>query len=270
MSFRILDQNPVYIDSEGNPVADGELRFYESGTTTPKSVYGGPSLAPNNGSTVALDATGRASVDVWGDGNYRVRLYDALGVQLWERDNVQQSGGSSSSLPSLVAGSFLSNDGAVLSWQSIKQVPDPTGSAGRYLTTDGTNWSWVQLPTAAQPDIVVAANSFRAGTSANTTKELLQTGTGSATASGNKSTSATVTFPTAFTLLEHVSITVTNDSVTSSGALVRVAVTTQSATGFTVKFSTTTGGTSADNFSGTNIINAVPFTWLATGTKVVP
>lgn len=269
MSFRILDQNPVYFDSEGQPVAGGELRFYDSGTTTPKAVFADPALTVNNGSTVGLDATGRANVETWGDGNYRVRLYDALGVQIWEKDDVQQSGGAGSSLPALVAGKFLSNDGAVPSWQIILQLPDPTGSAGRFLTNDGTIPTWAQLPTAAQPDIVVTASSFRAGTSANTTKKLVLTGSGSAPASSTKTTQVAVVFGEAFTALEAVTLTPTSGTATSSGALARWAITAKSATGFTVLFSTITGGTSADNFAGSNINAAIPFDYIAVGTKVV-
>lgn len=273
-AFRILDQAPVYFDEEGKPVENGEVRFYETGTTTAKAVYGNKALNVNLGSVVGLGSDGRLESDVWGDGAYRVRLYrdDGTMVPGSERDNVEISGGSGSSLPALVPNGFLTSDGAVLSWQTIQQVPDPTGSADKVLSNDGTNvfWKTVANPVAPDPQIVVTTAKMQAGVSTNTTKKLFQTGTGSAAASGNKATSANVSFPEAFTALEHVGVTITNNAVTSSGAVPKITVTTSSGTGFTVNFSTTTGGTSADNFSGSNIINAVPFTWFAIGTKVIP
>ena len=150
MSFRILNQSPAYLNTAGQPLAGGELRFYTTGTTTPKNVYGDAALTINNGSTVTLDSSGRANVDVWGDGEYRVRLYDSLGVQIWQRDNVREVTAAGATIPSMVgkAGQFLTNDGSVTLWQAIRQLPDPTGHAGKVLGTDGTVFLW-QASTAS-------------------------------------------------------------------------------------------------------------------------
>lgn len=271
MAFRPIAPLQVFLDNQGEPLAGGSLSFTEVGTTTEKDVFADADLTTNLGDTVTLDIGGRAPDNVWGSGSYRIRLYNALGALVDEADEITEQGVAGVTFPSQAgnAGKFLTTDGTTLTFAPIREVPDPTGSTGRYLTNDGINTLWAALPAAADPDVVVGANSFRAGTSASTTKKLIQTGSSSAPSSGSKSTSVSVVFATAFTALEHVGVTVTTDAATA-GALVRVAVTTQSATGFTVKFSTTTGGTSADNFTPSDINNAVTFTYMAIGTLVVP
>ena len=143
-AFRILNQFPVYFTSLGTLAAGGYLRFYETGTTTTKDVYSDRALAVNIGHTVTLDASGRTNTDVWGSGEYRVRLYSSADVLIDEADNVEVSGGASSTLPSMTgnSGEFLTNNGVSASWTTVIQVPDPTGHAGEYLTNDGTTASW--------------------------------------------------------------------------------------------------------------------------------
>jgi hypothetical protein len=139
-AFRITDQDPVYFDSLGAPCAGGSLSFFDTGTTTPKNVYGEAALTTNNGSVLTLDSSGRAAVDVWGSGIYRVVLANSLGTVIWTRDNVQVQGDT---LPTpYTSGYFLTNNGTTTSWAAVRQVPDPTGSSGKFLTTDGTTTSW--------------------------------------------------------------------------------------------------------------------------------
>lgn len=272
MAYRVVEPLRPFFDDQGRILSGGELRFYEAGTLTAKSVYGDSGLTVNNGSTVALDSAGRPNVDVWGSGSYRVRVYDSAGVLIEEADPVTDPAGSSAvAIPALQTDRFLTNDGASLLWQAIRQVPDPTGSSGKFLGNDGANllWQTVTIPKAADPDIVVGASSLRAGVSTNTSKFLIQVGTGSAPASGNKSTQTTVTFGTAYTTLLGVIVQPTGTGPTSGGVYVRTSVISQSATGFTAGFSTLTGGTSADSYSNSNIINPVTFTWVAFGLVTV-
>lgn len=193
-AFRILDPFPAYQNALGAPAAGGSLKFYETGTATVKNVYGDKALTINNGNTITLDSSGRTNVDVWGDGAYRVRLLDSLGAQIDEADNVELPGGAATSLPAMVSGKFLTNDGSVHSWASISQLPDMTGSNGRYLTTDGTlaTWGTLVVPTLPATGIATTANGYRVGT------VLTQTGTGSFAASGTQASSVVLTFGTAF------------------------------------------------------------------------
>lgn len=269
-AFRILNQFPVYLDLAGKPADGGYLKFYESGTTTPKSVYGGPDLTPDNGSTVALSSDGRTDVDVWGDGAYRVRLYDADNTLIAEADDVEIAGGDGTTIPALVDGYFLTNNGSLLLWASIRQLPDPTGQDGKMVVADGDSYilqSIPEPPEPVDPEIVIddAAKLFRAGVSDDNTKFVIQCGLGSAPASGSRNTTGSVTFDTPFVTLWALNITQNHNGVTADSHVPSQTVTTKSTTGFTARFSTDENSTS----SVWNIINEVPFMWVAMGTVEV-
>ena len=142
MSFRVLNQAPVYLDQAGAICSNGTLTFYATGTTTPKNVFADPGLVTSNGNIIALDSAGRASVETWGSGIYTVVLKKADTTQVWSRDNVQDT---SVTFPAGTAGQVLSTDGASpanLSFITVRAVPDPTGSSGKALGTDGTTLIW--------------------------------------------------------------------------------------------------------------------------------
>jgi hypothetical protein len=267
MAYRVVDPLRPFFDNQGRILSGGELRFYEAGTTTPKSVYADQDLSVDNGSTIALDSAGRPDDDVWGAGSYRVRVYDSAGVLIEEADPVSDPAASSGAvIPALQPDEFLTNDGSNLVWEPILQVPDPTGSSGKVLGTDGANLVWQSLPEVEQPadpDVTVAADSFRAGTSASTTKFLIQRGSATAPASGSNTTQASVTFPVPFDTVWHVSIMPTTNSQ-PGGPVVWNLTAAPATTGFTAQFDVAEGTS-----SGANIVNPVPFTWVAFGTKIV-
>lgn len=270
--FRFYNPAPVLLDQNGlKPLAGGSVSFFEIGTTTKKDTWSDPdggsgNLNPN---PITIDADGRLHTDVFLDGDYTVLIEGLDGTTL-TRDIPGPDAGQT--IPSPTAGWFLtSSDGVNLGWASVRQVPDPTGQANKVLGTDGSNLIWVAMPgEPAEPDVTVASDSFRAGISTDSTKYLQQWGTSSSSASGGKTATKSVTFPTAFKAAPHVDITPTTASACSTANIIPSwAVTTVSETGFTVTFSTVTGGTSADNFSGSNILSPVTFMWKATGTVEV-
>ena len=268
-SFRVVDPFQSYRDSNGNPAEGGYFLFYDAGTTDPKAVYADPDLVTSNGSQIDLDAEGRIVAEAWGDGSYRVRLYQSDGTLIAEADNVEAPGGSAAQIPALVDGQWLTNNGAVLQWAPILQLPDPTGQDGKMVVADGAGYILTEVPEPeppAEPDIVVDTASFQAGIASDPTKYYVQTGTGSAPASGNRNTQVSVTFPEAFGALWHVSVTQTHNGVTSNGFIPAQSNTAQSETGFTVRFTTDENSTAND----WNIIDDVPFTWMAVGTREVP
>lgn len=259
-AFRILNNFPVYIGDNGAPLAGGYLRFYDSGTTTPRDVYADPGLSVNNGAEVALDATGRAEVDIWGDGSYRVRLYAADGTLVGEADDVEIPGGDAATIPALVDGYFLTNNGALLLWEAIRQLPDPTGQDGKMVVADGDGYilqSIPEPPEPPEPDIEVGDDFLRVDT------YYAQWGTGSAPATGTDRTSVAITFPEAFDSAPHfVGITVTSTNITGH-SLVAIAVTNLTVNGCTVTFD------NADrHYQGSSkIVNPVPFMWKAEGKR---
>lgn len=267
-AFRILNQFPVYRGADDLPLVGGTIRFYESNTTTPKSVYGGPDLTPDNGPVIALGTDGRPEVDIWGNGVYRVRLYDADGTLVpgCEVDDVEIPGGDATTIPVLVDGYFLSNNGALLLWVELRQLPDPTGQDGKMVVADGDGYilqSIPEPPEPVDPDIVVGAGpSLQAGTSDEPTKFKILSGSDSAPASGSKVTSKIVEFDPPFSTTPRVFPVNRSGFVTQSGDIMpTVAITAVSPTQFTVQFCTQVGEGNSD----ANIISAVNFDWVAFG-----
>lgn len=257
-TFRILDPFPTYLDLAGNLAVGGSLKFYDTGTTNPRDVYGDQAKAVNNGSSVEIGTDGRPVHDIWGDGAYRVRLYAADGTLIDEADDVQIEGGNGTAIPALVPNQFLTNDGATMQWGDVRQVPDPTGNSGKVLGNDGAVLTWQAPPAAVTPDITITANSMQVGASGSP-KFLIQAGSDSAPASGTVKASKSITFAKAFSTLLHVSITPTSNS--QPGGPVVAYTTAQTPTGFTVEFDIAEGNASSANF-----VNPAPFTWVAFGT----
>lgn len=265
MSFRILDQAPQYLLADGRVNSGGSLTFYETDLTTLKNTWSDEANTVLNTNPVLMGATGRTVTDVWGDGEYGVVCKDALGVIQWTRNNVRDVATAGATIPPLVAGQFLSNDGSILSWQPVIQVPDMTGESGNILSNDGGNPIWIPPPVAPALDVVIGATSLTLGTSASNDKWFLQKGSASAPPSGTKSTSTSVVFPFQFKTLWWIGVTQTHDGVTAFATLPRQTNSAQSTSGFTVRFSTDENSTA----SGWNITSPVPFDWVAMGIREV-
>lgn len=263
MTFRILNAAPQYLLPDGRVNAGGSLAFYETDLSTPKGTWSDPDKTTPNTNPVLLDAAGRSVTDIWGDGAYGVVMRDAAGVAIWTRNNVRDVDNPGAVIPELISGQFLSNDGSVLAWQPILQVPDPTGSDGYILSSDGVNPIWIpqpEPPVPPEPDWDIGDSYFKLG------DYFEQWGTGSAAATGTDRTSAAISFPHAFDTAPHfVAITVTSTNITGH-SLVAIAVTNSSGGGCTVTFD------NADrHYQGSSkIVNPVPFQWKAWGKRTDP
>jgi hypothetical protein len=252
----------TFLGLSGQLLASGYLKFYSAGTTTPKDVFGEKALSTNNGSTITLDASGRPDDDVWGSGSYFVEIYDADDVKQGEADNVEIPGGEATALPTLVAGEFLTNDGSVMSWDGILQVPDPTGSANKILVTDGTTVSWGDRPADGDAG---TANVTQTSTEITVEDMALVTGSATGTSVGGRTQSVAVTFATAFTSTPvWIGIQVTSSSLSSFGNMPSWSIATSSTTGFTVKF---TMGEMDDSQAGFDFNAGVAFKYVAMGVR---
>ncbi len=242
-AFRFFDPNPVQWDNFGVLAAGGSLTFTLSGATTASSVYGEPDLSTDNGNVIALDAAGRPEVDVWMDSTieYRVVLKDSDGDEIWTKDNVRDSGASSTAFPDPADGDngqFCVTDGTTASWASILQVPDPTGASGKVLTNNGSTFSWLSLTAAAiYSETSLPGGITQSGADLQIGKLKFQTGTGTAPTASAEYTTKAITFSEAYAsgpLI--VLISPRTDNITPGNALVSWSVTSKSTTGFTVKF----------------------------------
>lgn len=256
-AFRLLNNFPVYMDNQGRPADGGYLLFFEAGTTTPKAVYADPGLTISNGARVDLLSSGRTEVDVWGSGSYRVRLYDSTDELLAEADDVEIAGGDGATIPALVDGYYLTNNGSLLLWAPILEVPDPTGQNGKVLTSDGTGVPvWVALQQAVQTITPGSSGSLKFSNGSQAI--LVQWGADSFPASGTTVADKLVTYPTAFTGTPYfvgISYNGSHGSV-ASGGLPATGTSSISATQFFANADT----------NGWKFINAVAgFQWMAIG-----
>ena len=250
--FRILDPFPAYLNLLGVPASGGSLKFFDSETDDPKDVFGDADLTVNNGPSVLIGTDGRTVVDVWGSGSYTVRLYAPDDTLIAEAEDVTLPGGGGTAIPTLVAGSFLTNDGAVLQWEDILQVPDPTGQSGKILGNDGSNLIWQAL-TQFVPEI--DGTSLKLGTI------LIQWGTDTIPASGTTSSAKAITFGKPFLSTLYVNASLNQVAgITASGGYPTIS---------TFGWSTT-GATANINFSiadgSTDITSPCAIAWLAIGT----
>lgn len=264
MAFRPIPILTPFLDNQGTPLAGGSVAFYDAGTTTPKAVYAEEGLSTSLGATITLDSAGRPLPDeVWGSGSYRIRLYDSDGVLIDEADPVEEEGASGVTFPSQSgnSGKYLTTDGSVMSWDDVRQLPDPTGNANKILGTDGENFIWVAKPAdgaaGADPDITNTSTSMKVGD--GTTKVMFKRGSDSAPASGGRTTSKVISFGQTFTAAPFVIVNPTINAITGVGYSPVVAVTSISTTGATVNIDV-----NADQ-SGANISSVVTFEWLAFG-----
>lgn len=77
-----------FFDSNGIPLAGGQLYSYQAGTVTPQATYTDSTGSTPNTNPVVLDASGYANV--WmGNGNYKFVLADVSNNIQWTVDNVQ-------------------------------------------------------------------------------------------------------------------------------------------------------------------------------------
>lgn len=266
-AFRLFDQLRTFYGLSGQLLAGGYLSFYEAGTTTPANVYGDQDLSVNNGSTVALDASGRPNVDVWGDAAtaYKVALYDADDVKQGEIDNLEVPGGAGQTIPVPDPGEFLTGDGTNFIAAAIREVPDPTGSADKILSTDGTDLQWVAKPADGSDG---TANVSQDSTGFTVENMAIVTGTGSGTNAGGRTQTANVTFPVAFTSVPvFVDVVPSDTALSTYGNMPSWSVTSKSTAGFTVKF---TMGELDDSQAGFDFNSAVDFAYIAVGVRTTP
>lgn len=274
-----ITQLTTFSGLTGQLLVGGELRFYEAGTTTPKNVYGEKALTTNNGAVIDLDASGRPDVDIWADAaeSYFIELYDSDGVKQGEIEDVEVPGGVAQTIPVPNSGEFLTGDGTNFAVVELTDslLPDPAGHSNEYLQTDGSAAFWATGPEDAEVPtmpITVGADSTQLGAS-GADFELRQYGSDSVAGGGGKTVTDSVTFATAFKAgtTPKVEIQLTGSGVTSSGSgYPKHSITAVTNTGFTVMFSTITGGTSADNFTGSNMVGTVNYGWQARGVVADP
>jgi hypothetical protein len=82
--------NPVsqYLDDAGDPLVNGKLYFYKTGTNTLQATYADINLSIANTNPVILDAAGRLTNVFLQNATYKVILTKNDDTQIWERDPI--------------------------------------------------------------------------------------------------------------------------------------------------------------------------------------
>ena len=76
------------LDNNGNPCSGCVLHSFAAGTSTPLATFADASLSTSNGTSVTLDATGRASVFLDSRLAYLLTLRTPTGTDIWTRDGI--------------------------------------------------------------------------------------------------------------------------------------------------------------------------------------
>src|SRR3954466_15483042 len=82
MAAPVISPELQWSDANGTPYAGGTIATYVPGTSTPKATWLDPGQAALNTNPVILDAAGRSLM--YGDGDYRIVLRDALGNLIFD------------------------------------------------------------------------------------------------------------------------------------------------------------------------------------------
>lgn len=136
---RIIDAFAQFFDDNGNPLVNGYLKFFESGTNnTTKNTYADINETIANANPVPLTAAGRCP-NVFGTGTYNVISYtsDMVQIQQFDPVNVSDAAGQFSSWDSVTIygiGDLVigSDDAYYRSLINNNENQDPTISPGQW------------------------------------------------------------------------------------------------------------------------------------------
>ena len=140
MPYRFLNYGPQFFDSSGEVLAGGKLYFKASGSDTLQNTYQESGLTTANTNPIVLDSAGRATVNIFLDGTYRVELRDSSDTLIWQRDPVQNPviTGATSLADVLASGnSTAANDIVVTSGQKITTNTIAETTAANGVSVDG-------------------------------------------------------------------------------------------------------------------------------------
>tara|TARA_Y100001970_G_C14220401_1_gene852303 strand:- start:1052 stop:2761 length:1710 start_codon:yes stop_codon:yes gene_type:complete len=139
VAYRFLNYGPQFFDNSGNVLAGGKLRFKQSGSDTLQNTFQESAMTTANTNPIVLDANGRASVEIFLNGTYRVELLDSSDTLIWQKDPVQNPVASGVTLSDVLASGNTSGskDLEMNNGQKIKTnlIEETTSASG--VTIDG-------------------------------------------------------------------------------------------------------------------------------------
>ena len=179
-----------------------------------------------------------------------------------EADPIEMAGAGGLVIPALEASKFLTNDGANLLWQLIRQLPDPSGNANKIVGTDGSNFIFYDRPDngsdGTNADVTVHSSWASVGDGSDSADKLLiQSGTATLSATGTPTADKHISFSPAFKNLFGSPMVISNTgSVGSGGYAAIMSALNVSNSGFQAH---------AEANGGQSIINNINISWIAIG-----
>lgn len=155
-----------FLDNNGSPLGAGNVFFYIPNTTTPKTTWADAGELTPNPNPVPLDSSGEALI--YGSGNYRQVVQDALGNTVWDAATAALTGpfpayggtsSGSANAQTVAASSFAAVGGSQL---VFKVGVGLTNTSATTLTVGATSYALVKDvaagPTALSGGELVAGN----------------------------------------------------------------------------------------------------------------
>lgn len=259
-TYRFYNPVPVILTIDGlRPAIDGTLTFYAKGTTTPKATHSDQAGTIPNPNPMPLDGSGRPVNDIWLTGAYTVVAKTSGGVVIDQAD-IDTPVPPGTSLPAPAAGKFIQGNGTQWVAVDLFLLPDPTGSDGYAVVASGGGYGLQPFPAAATLPVATGTGWMKVN------DKLIKWGTDTAPASGFRQSAKATTFPTGAGIPPfngtpyHVDVSPQNVTHTAGGQIGVKAITSMSATSFSVQFDTDDFGQTNANITGT-----IPYTWQAIG-----
>lgn len=127
-----------FFDGNGNPLANGTLRSYIAGTTTPVSIYQDAALASAHPWPAELDAYGRITVFLDAI-SYKFELRDSLGATIYSQDNIPgvPGYGSANDITGTAGENLAARDVVCISDGSLDM--GGAGAAGKWVRMNATS-----------------------------------------------------------------------------------------------------------------------------------
>jgi hypothetical protein len=139
---RSVNPVPQFFDTSGDPLANGLVYYFESGTSTPKTTYADVNETIANTHPVVLTGDGRLP-NVFFKGSAKQILATSADVNLWERDPVTSTDSSGFGAPWNAITTYQLND--VVTFNDLLYVSITANNQNSNPASDATAWTQFDL-----------------------------------------------------------------------------------------------------------------------------
>lgn len=141
---RFINPVPQYSGDDKEPLIDGKLFFFESGSATLKDVFADVNESIPLSNPVILSGAGRVP-NIFYSGSARVKLTDSDEVQIYDRDPVETSSSGQGGFPDWNSVSIWNIPDVVVGGDERFYISLTNGNQGNDPTTSPLNWSEIKF-----------------------------------------------------------------------------------------------------------------------------